>query len=88
MRKSIHAEGFTLVELVLAIAIGLVLLGAVWTAVWSGQRSSVGIERKVTTGQDARMALEIMALEIRMASFNPNSFKILEWMLCEIPLTC
>jgi prepilin-type N-terminal cleavage/methylation domain-containing protein len=71
MRKSIPAEGFTLVELVLAIAIGLVLLGAVWTAVWSGQRSSVGIERKVTTGQDARMALEIMTIEIRMASFNP-----------------
>jgi prepilin-type N-terminal cleavage/methylation domain-containing protein len=64
-------EGFTLVEVVLAIAIGLVLLGAVWTAVWSGQRSSVSIEQKVTTGQDARMALEIMAAEIRMASFNP-----------------
>jgi len=71
MRKSISADGFTLVELVLAIAIGLVLLSAVWTAVWSGQRSSMGIERKVTTGQDARMALEIMAIEIRMASFNP-----------------
>lgn len=71
MRQTIPADGFTLVELVLAIAIGLVLLGAVWTAVWSGQRSSMGIERKVTTGQDARMALEIMAIEIRMASFNP-----------------
>jgi type IV pilus assembly protein PilW len=65
------SRGFTLVEVVLAVAIGLVLLGAVWTAVWSGQRSSVSIEQKVTTGQDARMALEIMAAEIRMASFNP-----------------
>jgi hypothetical protein len=36
----------------------------------SGQRSSTGIERKVTTNQDARAALEIMASEIRMASFN------------------
>jgi prepilin-type N-terminal cleavage/methylation domain-containing protein len=71
LRKRHVSRGFTLVELVLAIAIGLVLLGAVWTAVWSGQRSSVGIERKVTAGQDARMALEIMAAEIRMASFNP-----------------
>jgi len=73
MRKTILAEGFTLVELVLAVAIGLFLFGAIWTAVWSGQRSSAGIERKVTTGQDARMALEIMAMEIRMASFNPLS---------------
>ncbi len=71
MRRTIPPEGFTLVELVLAIAIGLVLLGAVWTAVWSGQRSAAGIERKVTTGQDTRMALEIMTIEIRMASFNP-----------------
>jgi prepilin-type N-terminal cleavage/methylation domain-containing protein len=64
------SKGFTLIELVMAIAVGLVLLAAVWTAVWSGQRSSVGIERKVTTNQDARAALNIMAAEIRMASFN------------------
>jgi prepilin-type N-terminal cleavage/methylation domain-containing protein len=64
------SRGFTLVELVMAIAVGLVLLAAVWTAVWSGQRSSVGIERKVLTTQDARAALEIVASEIRMASFN------------------
>lgn len=71
MRTGHTSGGFTLVEIVLAIAIGLVLLGAIWTAVWSGQRSSAGIERKVTTGQDARAALEIMAAEIRMASYNP-----------------
>jgi prepilin-type N-terminal cleavage/methylation domain-containing protein len=63
--------GFTLVELLMAVVVGLVLLGAVWSAVVAGQRSSVGIERKVTTGQDARAALVIMAAEIRMASFNP-----------------
>jgi len=55
----------------MAVVVGLVLLGAIWSAVIAGQRSSVGIERKVTTGQDARTALEIMAAEIRMASFNP-----------------
>ncbi len=65
-----NAGGFTLIELVLAVAVGLVLLAAVWTAVWSGQKASVGIERKVTTTQDARAAMEIMAAEIRMASFN------------------
>jgi len=77
LRKRHLSGGFTLVELVLAISIGLVLLGAVWTAVWSGQRSSVGIERKVTAGQDARMALEIMAAEIRMASFNPLTAELM-----------
>jgi hypothetical protein len=31
----------------------------------------MGLDQKVTTGQDARAALEIMAAEIRMASYNP-----------------
>jgi len=64
------SRGFTLAELVMAIAVGVVLLAAVSTAIVSGQRSSTGIERKVTTNQDARAALELMAAEIRMASFN------------------
>jgi prepilin-type N-terminal cleavage/methylation domain-containing protein len=71
LRKGHLSGGFTLVELLMAVVVGLVLLGAIWSAVMAGQRSSVGIERKVTTGQDARTALEIMAAEIRMASFNP-----------------
>jgi hypothetical protein len=54
----------------MAVAVGMVLLAAVTTAIVSGQRSSTGIERKVTTNQDARAALELMAAEIRMASFN------------------
>jgi type II secretory pathway component PulJ len=66
-----HSSGFTVVELVMAMAVGVVLLAAISTAVVSGQRSSTGIERKVTTNQDARAALEIMAAEIRMASYNP-----------------
>src|SRR5512137_1106261 len=68
--RIISSRGFTLVELICAVAVGVVLLAAISTAVVSGQRSSTGIERKVTTNQDARAALEIMAAEIRMASFN------------------
>lgn len=79
-----HSGGFTLVELVMAMAVGLVLLAAISTAVVSGQRSSTGIERKVTTNQDARAALEIMASEIRMASFN-SLFTVNLW---RNPATC
>jgi len=66
------AKGFTLVELIMALAVGVIVVAAIWTAVVAGQRSSTGIERKVTTNQDTRTALEIMATEIRMASYNPN----------------
>lgn len=70
-KDSNGGRGFTLVELVMAVAVGLVLLAAILSAVVAGQRSSAGIERRVTTGQDARIALEIMGAEIRMASYNP-----------------
>ena len=82
--QSKHSRGFTVVELVMAMAVGLVLLAAISTAVVSGQRSSTGIERKVTTNQDARAALEIMASEIRMASFN-SLFTVNLW---RNPATC
>jgi len=73
MRKGCGASrGFTLVECLVAVAVGLAILGAVYAAVWSGQRSTTGIDRKVTTAQDARAALELMAMEIRMASYNPT----------------
>ena len=65
-------KGFTLVEVLVAVAISLILLGAVYAAVNSVQRSSAGIEKKVTAQQDVRPSLELMAMEIRMASYNSN----------------
>jgi prepilin-type N-terminal cleavage/methylation domain-containing protein len=65
-------KGFTLVEILISIAVGMVILLAVYAAVVTGQRSTSGIERKVIAGQDARAAMELMALEIQMASFNPT----------------
>ncbi len=65
-------KGFTLVEILMAVFIGLILLGAVYVSMNSGQRTSAGVERKVAAQQDVRAALETMAMEISMASFNPN----------------
>lgn len=70
--KNKYSRGFTLVEVLFAITIGLLLLGAIFVAVQSGQRSSVSIEAKTTAQQDVRAALELMALEIGMASYNPR----------------
>ena len=38
----------------------------------SGQRSSAALEDRVIAQQDARAVLELMAMEIGMASYNPN----------------
>jgi type II secretory pathway pseudopilin PulG len=64
--------GFTLGELLLALFVGAVLMSAVYVTMISGQRSSAGVERKVAAQQDVRAALEIMTMDISMASYNPN----------------
>ena len=71
MKNLQRAEGFTMVEIILALFIGGVLMSAVYAVMISGQRSSMGVERKVAAQQDVRAALEIMAMEIGMASYNP-----------------
>lgn len=66
-------DGFTLVEMVISIAVGMVIIMAIYAVVNIGQRSTVTVERKVAAHQDARASLELMELEIQMASYNPTS---------------
>jgi prepilin-type N-terminal cleavage/methylation domain-containing protein len=68
----LNKSGFTLIEIIIATAIGLVIIAAVYASVNIAQRSSVSVGRKVITQQDARAVLDIMAMEIRMASLNPS----------------
>jgi prepilin-type N-terminal cleavage/methylation domain-containing protein len=65
-------NGFTLVEMIVVLFIGSLMFAVIYSIVNSAQRSSSGIERRVIAQQDARSALELMAMEIQMASYNPN----------------
>ena len=65
-------NGFTLVELLIAMFVGLIIMAAVYGVMTMAQRTSAGTERKVLTQQDTRSVLDFMASEIRMASFNPS----------------
>jgi type II secretory pathway pseudopilin PulG len=65
-------DGYTLVEIMVAIFVGMVIIAAIYAAVVSSQQSTSNVERKVVAGQDARAALELMAIELQMASYNPN----------------
>lgn len=51
---------------------GGLLMGVAYLAMTSGQHSSSGVERKVAAQQDVRGALQVMSLELSMASYNPN----------------
>lgn len=70
--RSTREKGFTLIELLVALALGMVVIGGIYQVVQTGLRSSSSMERKVTAVQDVRAALELMAMEVRMASYNPN----------------
>ncbi len=67
-----NSRGFTLVEILFALFVGLLLMAAISFIMISGQRSSTAIERKTAAQQDVRGALRVMATEIGMASFNPH----------------
>ncbi len=66
-----NKKGFTLVELMISLTVGMVIMLAVYGAMNMGQRSTAGVTSKVITQQDVRSVLDLMAMEIRMASYNP-----------------
>jgi prepilin-type N-terminal cleavage/methylation domain-containing protein len=70
-------KGFTLVEVIIATFISTLMLMAIYTAVNTSQTTSGQIERRVAAQQDARGALELMAMEIQMASYNPTLSNII-----------
>jgi len=65
-------NGITLVELLIVIALGALIMAAIYAAMTMAQRTSTGLGRKIITQQDTRAVLGFMASEIRMASFNPS----------------
>ena len=67
-----NSKGFTLVEIITALGVSMVLLGGIYMAINSTQKHSSSIERRVTAQQDVKPALDIIAIELSMASYNPT----------------
>lgn len=63
-------NGFSLVELLIYLAVSAIIMAAVYGAVVVAQRSSSAVAKKTLTQQDARFVLDMMATEIRNASYN------------------
>jgi prepilin-type N-terminal cleavage/methylation domain-containing protein len=64
--------GFTIVELIIAMAMSLVVMGAIYTLFTNQQRSYMHQERVATIQQNLRAAMYMMAREIRMAGCDPT----------------
>ena len=65
-------NGFTLLEVIVALFIGSFMMIAIYVTINTAQISSSKIERRVIAQQDVRSVLELMAAEIQMLSYNPS----------------
>ena len=66
-------QGFTLVELVIGLAISLILMG-VAVSIFNVQRKSYSLQEQVTEmQQNVRATMDMMVREIRMAGYDPTA---------------
>lgn len=70
------STGFTLVELLIALVIGSLVIGAVYSSLQSQHASYLAQDQVVEMQQNLRAAMNIMAREIRMAGYDPT---LLAW---------
>ncbi len=67
-----YNNGFTLVELLITLLIGMIVLGSLYTIFQSQQRNYIVQDSVVETQQNLRSVLAIMTPELRMAGYDPT----------------
>nr|NJM02673.1 prepilin-type N-terminal cleavage/methylation domain-containing protein [Desulfobacula sp.] len=70
--RNIAVGGFTLVELLIAMAVGGIVMAAVMTSFLSQHDSYLVQDNVVEMQQNIRVAMELFTSEIRMAGYNPT----------------
>lgn len=67
-----HLKGFSLIELMVAMAIGLVISAASFSAYLGAAGASRVSDAQARMSEDAQAALSILTQQLRMAGSNPN----------------
>jgi type IV pilus assembly protein PilW len=70
--KMTNKGGYTIVELLVAIAISGIFMGAIYSAYTSQQRATLGQEQVSTMQRNLRSAMYFVEKEIRMAGCDPT----------------
>lgn len=70
--KICNFKGFTLVELMLTMAISGMIVAAIYSAYLSQQRTYLMQEQVAEMQQNIRAALDLLSREIRMAGYDPT----------------
>lgn len=77
VQKRIIASGFSLVELLVAMALSLLIISSVTLALVNSQRSHALLQQQARLQQRARLALDLLSAEIRQAGFVGCPFELL-----------
>jgi type IV pilus assembly protein PilW len=67
-----NENGFTLVELIVAMALGLIITAAIYNSYASQQKSQIITEKVSALQQNIRAAMYYLQKDIRMAGYNPT----------------
>ncbi len=71
LEKRFSEKGFTLIEILVAIAISGIVMAGIYSAYFSQQRSYMVQEEVAAAQQSLRAAMYLMEREIRMAGYDP-----------------
>jgi type IV pilus assembly protein PilW len=73
MHSSIEQAGFTLIELMIGMALGLIVVAAAFTILTTTSKALRANEQVVDAQQNLRMAMELITRDIKLAGFgNPG----------------
>jgi type IV pilus assembly protein PilW len=71
-KKTAQMSGFTLVEIMITLAISGIIMAAVYSAYISQQRTYLAQEQVVEMQQNVRASLSLLTKDIRMAGYDPG----------------
>ncbi len=71
--EPVRSRGFSLVEMLVIIAILTVVIAAVYSLFYRSQRTYTSQDQVVAMQQNARAAIELMSQELRMAGYDFNA---------------
>lgn len=72
-RRPLKESGFTLIELMIAMAVGAIIMAAVMTSFLSQHRSYLAQDDAVEMQQNARVSMDILTRDIRSIGYDPNN---------------
>jgi Tfp pilus assembly protein PilW len=79
MHLKLHSQqGLSLIEMMLATAMGLLLLAGISSLSLTSLFSSTDIQRSIILQQDAQAMLSLIARDMRRAGFHPDENSVLE----------